>query len=453
MPMDSLLLLSTAAVAAVLGAAVAWTAGGARRAREQARAAAAEAAGAVERGHRERAERDAAHERQRANVLQEQAAAAVAREEQAREQLSAQRDFLERSRRELEASFQALAANALHGSSEQLLQLAEQRLGTARAEASSDLEARRAGIEALLRPLQDSLRRLDERTAELEKSRQDAYSRLDEQVKMLASATGELRERTSTLTTALRGSSQVRGRWAEVTLRNIAELAGMAEHCDFEEQVGQADGARPDMTVNLPGGGRIAVDAKAPMTAYMEAAEAGSEAERRAAQQRHAADLKRHVKVLAERAYPAKLGGGFDLVVLFLPGDPFLSAAAAHDPEIQIHALRQQVLIATPTTLMALLRTVALYWQQRSVVENAETIARIAHELYDRAAVFQSHLGGVGHGLRKALHAYNAAVGSFTSKLLPMGQRLEALKVTKQAARQMELLDTIDEAPRGLGDE
>ena len=451
--MTTPLLVVALLVAAFLGAAVAWIAGNARRSREQSRAAAAEAAGAAERVQRERAEREMANERQRANVLQEQAAAAVAREEQVRMQLGEQRDFLEKSRHDLEAAFRALAASALEGSSEQLLKLAEQRLGGARAQALADLDARRAGIESLLAPLRDTLGRLDERTAELERTRLDAYSRLDEQVKMLVTATGDLRERTTTLTSALRGSSQVRGRWGEVTLRNIADLAGMAEHCDFEEQTGQGDGARPDMTVRLPGGGRIAVDAKAPLAAYMEAAEAGTDAERRAALLRHAADLRRHVKTLAEREYPAKLDAGFDLVVLFLPGDPFLSAASEQDPEIQINALRSRVLIATPTTLMALLRTVALYWQQRSVVENAEIIAKVAHELYDRVAVFQGHLGGIGHNLRRALGAYNAAVGSYTSKLLPMGQRLEALKVTEHSNKQMELLEAIEEVPRDLGDD
>ena len=396
-----------------------------------------------------------ARDRQRAPArerLQEQAAAAVARDEQTRAQLAEQRDFVERSRHDLER-LSSLAASALEGSSEQLLKLAEQRLGSARTLAASDLDTRRAGIEALLEPLRDTLTRLDVRTAELERSRVDAYSRLDEQVKLLVNATGELHERTATLTSALRGSAQVRGRWGEVTLRNIAELAGMAEHCDFEEQKGQAEGVRPDMTVHLPGGGRIAVDAKAPMTAYMDAAEAGTDVERRAALGRHAADLRRHVKTLAERDYPGKLEGGFDLVVLFLPGDPFLSAAAEQDPDIQINALRARVLIATPTTLVALLRTVALYWQQRSVVENAETIARVAHELYDRAANFQNHLGAVGAGLKKALNAYNNAVGSYVGKLMPMGQRLESLKVTEHSNKQMELLETIDEAPRHLGDD
>ncbi|MEO8505240.1 MAG: DNA recombination protein RmuC [Acidobacteriota bacterium] len=451
--MPSPLLIATAVVAALLGAAFAWILGNARRSHEQSRAAAAEAARIAERAQRERAERETASERQRANILQEQAAAAVARDEQTRSQLAEQREFVERSRHDLEAVFRSLAASALEGSTEQLLKLAEQRLGSARTLAASDLDTRRAGIEALLEPLRDTLTRLDVRTAELERSRVDAYSRLDEQVKLLVNATGELHERTATLTSALRGSAQVRGRWGEVTLRNIAELAGMAEHCDFEEQKGQAEGVRPDMTVHLPGGGRIAVDAKAPMTAYMDAAEAGTEAERKTALGRHAADLRRHVKTLAERDYPGKLDGGFDLVVLFLPGDPFLSAAAEQDPDIQINALRARVLIATPTTLVALLRTVALYWQQRSVVENAETIARVAHELYDRAANFQNHLGAVGAGLKKALGAYNNAVGSYVGKLMPMGQRLESLKVTEHSNKQMELLETIDEAPRQLGDD
>jgi DNA recombination protein RmuC len=438
------------AAAFAAGAVLAWLVALLRRARQGSQLAAAEALATAERERRQSVERELGGERRRAEEAGRELAAARERLEQAQTTVAEQRAFVERSRKELEDAFGRVAAAVLHDNTEQFLALARERLQTTRAESASDLDERRAAIAALLQPLRDTLERLDGKTADLERNRVDAYSRIAEQVQMLAAATAALGERTTSLATALRGS-QVRGRWGEIALKNVAEAAGMSEHCDFDLQATQDAGGRPDMVVHLPGGRLIAVDAKAPLAAYLEAVEATTDPIREAALERHSRDLRLHVKTLAGRDYAGQLGGEVDLVVLFLPGDPFLSAAFSHDPEIQLQALREKVLIATPSTLVALLRTVAIYWQQSALVENAALIGEVARQLYERAAKFSEDLGRVGKGLQSALDAYNEAVGSFNRRLLPMSQKLDQLKISAQTRRQIEELEPLDVTPREAG--
>lgn len=448
MTASSLSLSLAAAFAA--GAVLAWLVALLRRARQGSRLAAAEALAAAERERRQSVERELGGERRRAEDAGRELATSRERLEQAQTTVAEQREFVERSRKELEDAFGRVAAAVLHDNTEQFLALARERLQTTRAEAASDLDERRAAIAALLQPLRDTLERLDGKTADLERNRVDAYSRIAEQVQMLAAATAVLGERTTSLATALRGS-QVRGRWGEIALKNVAEAAGMSEHCDFDLQATQEGGGRPDMVVHLPGGRLIAVDAKAPLIAYMEAVEATADVAREAALERHARDLRIHVRTLAGRDYAGQLGGEVDLVVLFLPGDPFLSAAFSKDPEIQLQALRDKVLIATPSTLVALLRTAAIYWQQSALVENAALIGEVARQLYERAAKFSEDLGRVGKGLQSALDAYNDAVGSYNRRLLPMSQKLDQLKISAQTRRQIEELEPLDVTPREAG--
>ena len=413
------------------------------------RLSAAEAAARLEEERRQELESELEKVRDELARLDRETAVAKEREEQAADLIAELKEFRERSRKELADSFKALAAEALAGSNKQFLNLAEQRLATSEERAKAELDERKLAVEHLLEPLRIALDSLDQKSQAMEKARVDAYSRIDEQVKLLAEATLGLQEKTTSLTTALK-SSQVRGRWGEIALRNVAELAGMTEHCDFEEQTSIGNGKRPDMTVNLPGGRKIAVDAKAPLTDFLAAAEATEESARSAAMDRHVKALRAHIKALADRNYAEALGSNLDLVVMFLPGDPFLSAAFAQDPDLQVDALRSKVLIATPTTLVALLRTVAIYWQQRSLAENAETIATAASELYQRAAKFSDDLERVGKGLSVALKAYNDAVGSFERRLLPMGRRLEELKVSEQTKRDLVTPQPLDEEPRKL---
>jgi DNA recombination protein RmuC len=413
------------------------------------RLSAAEAAARLEEERRQELERELEGVRTELAQLDRDAAVAKERAEQADALIAELKDFRERSRKDLEDSFKVLAAEALAGSHKQFLNLAEQRLATSEERSKAELEERKKAVETLLAPLQKTLQSLDQKSQDMEKARVDAYSRIDQQVQLLAQATSGLQDKTTSLTTALK-SSQVRGRWGEIALRNVAELAGMAEHCDFDEQIAIAEGKRPDMIVKLPGGRRIAVDAKAPLTDFLAAAEAPEEAGREAALDRHVKALRAHVKGLASRDYAAALKSDLDLVVMFLPGEQFLSAAFAQDPDLQVDALRAKVLIATPTTLVALLRTVAIYWQQRSLAENAEAIAEVARELYQRAAKFSEDLERLGKGLSTALGAYNSAVGSFDRRLLPMARRLEQLKVSEQTKRDLRAPEPIEGEPRKL---
>lgn len=413
------------------------------------RLAAAEAAANLEEERRQELEQELDDLRTEMARLDREAAVANERAEQADSLIAELKDFRQRSKKDLEDSFKALAAEALAGSNKQFLSLAEQKFATSAERSKAELEERKKAVETLLDPLQKTLQSMDQKSQDMEKARVDAYSRIDQQVQLLAQATSGLQDKTTSLTTALK-SSQVRGRWGEIALRNVAELAGMAEHCDFEEQTAIAEGKRPDMTVKLPGGRRIAVDAKAPLTDFLAAAEATEDALRDAALDRHVKALRAHIKSLASREYAAALKSDLDLVVMFLPGEQFLSAAFAQDPDLQVDALRAKVLIATPTTLVALLRTVAIYWQQRSLADNAEAIAEAARELYQRAAKFSEDLERLGKGLNTALGAYNDAVGSFDRRLLPMARRLEELKVSEQTKRDLKAPEPIEGEPRKL---
>jgi DNA recombination protein RmuC len=438
-------------LAFALGAVIAWLVAMAtlnrRRVGEAERLSAAEAKAELEREMRQTLEEELEQTQTAVRDLDRRLAVSQERVDSSARLLEEQRGFVERARKELEDSFGALAATALKGNTEQFLSLAEQSMNAARERATADLDQRRQAIEALLSPFRQRLDKLDQKTGDIERARVDAYSRIDQQVQLLAQATAALEEKTTSLDTALRGS-ETKGRWGEIALRNIAELAGMSAHCDFEEQVVLPDGSRPDMIVNLPGKRKIVVDAKAPLTAFLEASEAKTVALRESALERHVRDLRSHVRALAGRNYAAAAGASVDLVVLFLPGDAFLSAAFAKEPDFQVQALRSKVLIATPTTLVALLRTVAIYWQQQAMAENAQAIAATARDLYERAAKFSEDLSTVGRGLRSALDAYNRAVGSFNHRLMPMGRRLEELKVSEQTRRDLGAPEIIDERPR-----
>ncbi len=415
------------------------------------RASAAEAALEVEQRNLREVETELDATLDAVREMDRQAAVASEREKRAQEMIDELKTFSESSRKALEDNFKALAADPLAGSNKQFLDLAEQRLAITQERARAELDERKSAIESLLKPLGEGLKSLDQKTQDIEKARLDAYSRIDQQVQMLAEATTGLQEKATSLVSALKGS-QVRGRWGEMALRRVAELAGMTEHCDFEEQTSIGDGKRPDMTVRLPGERVIAVDAKAPLNAYLEATEATEDEIRDRALDRHVKALKGHIKTLADRDYAKTLDSELDLVVMFLPGDPFLAAAFAKDPNLQVEALRSKVLIATPTTLLALLRTVAIYWQQRSMAENAEAIASTARELYDRAAKFGEDLSKIGAGLNSALKAYNSAVGSFDRRLIQMSRKLEEMKVSEQSKRELSPPNPILDEPRKLAD-
>jgi DNA recombination protein RmuC len=440
-------LVSVAAAALAVGGVLGWVVA---TLRERARTAAAEsrAEAALERRTELQAEVDELAAAR--GDLERKMATAEEKVRAAHEQLEEQKGFIESSHKQLEDAFKALASDALEGSSKQFLKLAEQRWETTREEASGELEKRKAAIETLLEPLKLTLKSLDEKTGIMEKERRGAYDALKEHLSQLQGATASLQERTTSLDSALRGT-QVRGRWGEIALKNIAELAGMSEHCDFAEQETLGGGKRPDMVVKLPEGRLIAIDSKVPLAGYLKAVEAVDEATREAGLREHVQAVRAHIRALAGRDYAAELEGDVDLVVLFLPGDAFLAAAFGEDPDLQVEALRSRVLVATPTTLVALLRTVAIYHQQRVLAENAREIADTARELYDRAAKIGDDLGRAGRGLTTAVKAYNDAVGSYERRFLPMGQKLADLKVTEQSRRELSAPEPLAVTPRLTG--
>lgn len=333
----------------------------------------------------------------------ETAHAVAARAEEAAKERA---EWLEAQKQEMEKTFTALSSKALESSNKSFLERATERM----------------------KPVSEQLTRLEKATNEMEKTRQEAYGSLRTQLGVLHEATESYRVQSEKLSAALTGSSQSRGRIGEVVLRNIAEFAGMTRHCDFHEQGSDSSGQRPDMVVRVPDGGEVPVDAKFPLAAYDRALEAKDPEERARHLAQHARDLKTHVNELARRDYSKYTKGEADFTVLFLPGDHLLSAAFEADANLQALAFEKRVLITTPVTLVALLRTVALYWRQHQLAENAQEIAAEAKELMGRLGTFIDHFAKVGRGLSQALGAYNSAVGSYERRILPSGRRVAELQ-------------------------
>jgi DNA recombination protein RmuC len=296
-------------------------------------------------------------------------------------------------------------------------------------------------------PLHETLRRYEQRVAELEHERVDAYAELREQVRAMGTVSGELRTETKQLVAALR-APQVRGRWGEHQLRRIVEAAGLLEHCDFAEQVTAStdeQGVRPDLVVSMHGGRTVVVDAKAPFEAYLTAMEARDERSRDIALDQHAGHLRRHVDQLSAKAYWTAFDSTPDFVVLFVPADPFLDAALQRDPGLMEHAFRRDVVLATPATLIAMLRTVAYSWRQEALARNAAAVHGLARDLYGRLATLGDHVGKLGGSLQGAVTAYNKAVGSLESRVLVSARKLAEMGVSDAP---LETPAQIEVAPR-----
>jgi DNA recombination protein RmuC len=341
------------------------------------------------------------------------------------------------AQKQLQDAFKALAADALDSSAARFLTLAEERFRTMQEQASGELRARTDAIGAMVTPLAEKLTEYQRQTQAFAESSQHGFGQVGQQLRDVVAATGTLQQETARLVTALR-TPHVRGRWGEVALRRVAELAGMSAHCDFLEQSthdGDDGRLRPDVVVTLPAGRTIIIDAKVALTAYLDALEASSDSERRAHVQRHAQQLRTHVHKLAERGYAGQLRDSAEFVVLFIPGDTFLAAAAEADPLLIEQALEKQIVIATPSTLIALLRAVAYGWRQEKLAENAQRISDLGRDLHDRLATLVTRLAATGHQLGKTVRAYNEAVGTLEARVLPAVRRFDELGVPSRKTR------------------
>jgi DNA recombination protein RmuC len=347
-------------------------------------------------------------------------------------------------------AFKALSSEALRSNNQSFLELAKITLEKYQTEAKGDLEQRQKAVEQLVTPIKQSLEKVDTQIQELEKSRRQAYGSLTEQVKSLVYTQEKLQSETGNLVKALRAPT-VRGTWGEIQLKRVVEIAGMLEHCDFYQQqtVTTEDGRlRPDMLVRLPGGKNIVVDAKTPLQSYLDALESATDELRLSKLKSHAQQIRTHVSKLSAKSYWEQFQPTPEFVVLFLPGETFFSAALELDPALIEEGAKQQVILASPTTLIALLRAVYYGWRQEQVSENTRKISDLGQELHERIATMVEHLTKLGGSLGKAVEAFNSAVASFEGRVLPSVRKFEVLGAGSK--KDIEELTPLDKNPRML---
>jgi DNA recombination protein RmuC len=374
---------------------------------------------------------------------QTQRAQAETRWTSTRQNLEEQRRLLDDAQARLADTFKALSADALRESNAAFLQLAQRAL-------AAELEPRERAMDGLVRPLTEALRRYEDQVRQYEVKGQQAYGSVEKQLEMLASRSAELQRETNNLVTALR-APHVRGRWGEVTLHRVVELAGMTEHCDYLEQVtveGDSGRLRPDMVVRLPNAREVIVDAKVPLVAYLDALAAATDEERQAAMARHAQQVRHHMNALSNKAYWEEFAKAPAFVVMFIPGESFVAAAAHADPALIEDGMARGVVVATPTTLIALLHAIAFGWRQEQVAENAERLRKLGGELHDRIQKFTEHLERVGIALGRATGAFNDAVGSLEHRVLPSARRFKELGAA--AGAEIEPTKSVDVQPKSL---
>jgi DNA recombination protein RmuC len=356
----------------------------------------------------------------------------------------------EAARAQLTGAFSELANKSLQSNSENFLRLAEQNLGAQQERAKRDLGEREKAIENLVKPLRDSLQASQKQINELEKTRSEAYGGIKSQLEAMQQGQQSLAQETQNLVKALR-RPEVRGRWGEITLRRLVELAGMVEHCDFQEQVhtvGEGQVIRPDMIVRMPNQRELVVDVKTPLDAYLEAVEAKDDAQRKLGLQRHARNVREHIKLLSSKAYWAQFMNSPEFVILFIPGDQFLSAALNEDSELIESALAQQIILATPTSFVALLKAVAYGWRQLALADNAQEIRELAEDLYGRLTTFVTHMNKMGRQLGSSVESYNRAVGSLERNVLPGARKFVELGI--HSKKELGKTETLDPVPRTM---
>lgn len=352
-------------------------------------------------------------------------------------------------------SFKALSSDALKNTQQQFLDLAKTTFKTEQKEAKGELEKREQAVAHLVKPVAESLEKMQTRISEIEKAREGAYASLKEQVSLLSETQQGLHKETRSLVKALRQPTG-RGQWGEIQLQRVVEMAGMQQHCDFTTQTStttdEGKRLRPDLIVRLPGGKQIVVDSKAPMDAYLDALEAESDKERDDALARHASQVATHIRQLASKNYQAQFQPAPEFVVLFLPSESFFSAALTQDSTLLEQGVDQNVILATPTTLIALLRSVAYGWRQEALAENARRISETGRELHKRLSVFSGHLSKVGKSLEGSVKSYNSAVSSLESRVLPSARKFEALEASEQSLTLEDPsgIDLVPKQPRDL---
>ena len=344
-------------------------------------------------------------------------------------------------------TFSTLSSKALKDNNEAFLKLAQENLKQYQNQASNELDKKEKAIEHLIKPVHEALQKTEQQIRAMEKERKEAYGSLHQHLENMSLTQANLQNETRNLVQALR-RPEVRGQWGEMTLKRLAELAGMVEHCDFYEQENietESGRQRPDMIVRMPDGRMIVVDVKTPLDAYLNAIEAKDDASREQEMVRHARNVKNRVNELANKAYWTQFEKSPDFVVLFIPGDQFLTAALDHERNLIEDALSKHVVLATPTSLVALLRAVAYGWRQEQLAENAEKIREVGEELYLRLATFTGHLQKIGKNLDSSVKAYNSAVGSFDSRILPGAQKFKEMGISEK-----KVIEDIQQIETGL---
>jgi DNA recombination protein RmuC len=384
---------------------------------------------------------------------------ASSREERVRAETE-KRDLLQRLEQEkrllasaeekLKDSFKAVAGTTLENSNRAFLDLAKEVFDKVLAEARGDIGKREEAITGLVKPVIETLKSFDEHVRSLEVSREKAYATLEANLKGLSESQEKLQRETANLVTALR-TPQIRGRWGEMTLKRVVELAGMSEHCDFVEQLSVANEQgriRPDLIVRLPAGRELVVDAKVPLAAYLDALSAESDQCRKEALARHAAQVRAHVAALSARSYWEQFDQAPEFVVMFIPGESFFAAAADCDHRLIEDGVKKRVVLATPTTFIALLQAVAYGWKQEQIAKNAQNISDLGKHVYERMRTLADHISEIGSGLERASHAYNSAVASLETRVLPAARRFKELGAGM--GDDIPVIDPVDIQPRPL---
>jgi len=367
------------------------------------------------------------------------------------ERLKEERKLLEEAKTKLSDTFKSLAGDTLDNTTSAFLKLAKETFEKVLTEAKGDLGQRQEAIQGLVKPLSESLKQFEEHVRSIEKNRQEAYSGLTEQVKSLSTAQQQLQKETGNLVTALR-TPKVVGSWGQIALERVVELSGMSEHSDFTKEVSvttETGRLRPDLIVHLPGGRQIVVDAKATFDAYQEAVAAESEENRKGFLTKHAAQIRAHMAGLANKNYWQQFDTTPEFVVMFIPGESFFAAAVDVDRRLLEDAMERKVILATPTTLLALMRAVAYGWKQEQIAKNAQEISELGKQLYERMKTLADHITAIGNGLDKANSAYNSAVGSMETRVLPAARRFKDLGVA-QGGTEIPIIKPVETTTRAL---